>query len=50
MEVEEVSDFVLDSVAGAGVLADSDAAGFESGVGAALVESSFEVPLEDLLE
>jgi hypothetical protein len=41
---------VLDSAAGAGVLADSDAAGLESAAGTGFAASSFDALLEDLLE
>ena len=50
MEVEEVSVFVLDSAAGAGVLAASDEAGLESAAGAVFAASPFDASPEDLLE
>jgi hypothetical protein len=50
VEVEEVSDFVLDSAAGAGLVAGSDAEGLESAAGSAFAESPFDALLEGLLE
>lgn len=50
VDVEEASDFLLGSVEGAGVLADSEAADLESAAAAGFEESLSDALLEDLLE